>query len=145
MASEQLTPMIFEYNQKWWLLCNMAAAESNHLSTTLMAYYSENPLSDDWIAHKSNPLIFDCNTARNGGFLNADGSVPIRVRQNRGFDFYGKGLTLARITNLTPSAFSEEEIGEISPDFFKKIKGCHHIHSNGNYTVYDYLRIETLK
>ena len=137
--------MIFEYDGKWWLLCNMAIGGASDHSSTLMAFYSENPLSDDWIAHELNPLIFDSNIARNGGILDVNSRFPIRSRQKQGFNLYGTGLTLAKINNLTPSSFSEEEIGQISPDFFKKIKGCHHIHSNGNYTVYDYLRTESLK
>jgi len=137
--------MIFEFDGKWWLLCNMAIGGKSDHSSTLMAFYSENPLSDDWTAHELNPLIFDSNIARNGGILDFNSSFPIRARQKQGFNLYGTGLTLAKINNLTPSSFSEEVIGQISPEFFKKIKGCHHIHSNGNYTVYDYLRSESLK
>ena len=68
-----------------------------------------------------------------------------KKRQKQGFNSYGKGLTLAKITDLTPSSFREEEIAQIYPDFFKEIIGCHHIHNNGNYTVYDYVRTESLK
>ena len=137
--------MIFEFDGKWWLLCNMATGGKSDHSSTLMAFYSENPLSDDWTAHELNPLIFDSNIARNGGILDVNSSSPIRARQKQSFNLYGTGLTLAKINILTPSSFSEEEIGQISPEFFNKIKGCHHIHSNGNYTVYDYLRSESLK
>jgi len=130
-------PMIFKHNGKWWLLCNAGAKENTGHCSVLLAFYSETPLSDDWIAHKLNPLIFDSNIARNGGFLDVDSGFPIRARQKQGFNSYGKGLTLAKINDLAPSSFNEEEIGQISPDFFKGINGCHHIHCNGNYTVYD--------
>ena len=72
---EALDSIIFDYNGKWWLLSNMA--ERKNYFSILMAYYSENPLSDDWVPHKLNPLIFDSDIARNGGILDADSSFPI--------------------------------------------------------------------
>jgi hypothetical protein len=137
-------PMIFESHGKWWLLCNMNWGESTGFDSTLLAFYSDNPLSDDWTAHKLNPLIFDCNIARNGGILNIEGNSPFRVRQKQGFNSYGKGLSIAKIIDLTPTTFWEEKVVEIPLDFFKGIEGCHHMHSNGNYTVYDFLKIEPL-
>ncbi len=137
--------MIFENNQKWWLLCNMNIAGLADHSSTLYAFYNASPLADNWIAHKSNPLIYNSKIARNAGILNVGGKFPIRARQKQDFNAYGKSLTLARITELNQSSFKEEEIGRIYPDFFDKIVGCHHIHSNGAYSVYDYLKIDSLK
>ena len=137
--------MIFNFDGKWWLLCNMGIGGQSDRSSTLMAFYSENPLSDDWTAHELNPLSFDSNISRNGGILDANSRYPIRSRQRQGFNLYGESLTLAKIKDLAPVSFSEEEIGQISPDFFNKIEGCHHIHSNGKYTVYDYFKTESLK
>ncbi|MBW1649498.1 MAG: hypothetical protein JRJ44_02240 [Deltaproteobacteria bacterium] len=137
--------MIFEHNGKWQLLCNMNIAGQQDHCSTLYAFYNKSPLADNWTAHESNPLIFNSNIARNGGLLNVSGKIPIRVRQKQGFNFYGKSLTLAKITDLSPSSFKEEEIGRIYPDFFNKIIGCHHIHSNDVYSVYDYLKIDSLK
>jgi hypothetical protein len=131
--------MIFLHKQKWWLLFNVDGA------SLLYAFYSDNPLSDNWTPHKLNPLIFDSTIARNGGILNINGDSPIRVRQKQTFNFYGKSLTLSKIVNLTPSSFSEKNIGQILPDFFKNINGCHHIHSNEKFTVYDYVKTTSLK
>ena len=134
-----LDSMIFLHKQKWWLLFNVDGA------SLLYAFYSDNPLSDNWTPHKLNPLIFDSTIARNGGILNINGDSPIRVRQKQTFNFYGKSLTLSKIVNLTPSSFSEKNIGQILPDFFKNINGCHHIHSNEKFTVYDYVKTTSLK
>ena len=123
----------------------MATKGSIGVESQLYAYYSDNPLSDEWIAHDLNPLVFDSAIGRNGGILDIESKFPVRVRQKQGFNAYGCGITLARITDITPVSFSEQEIGQILPNFFPKIKGCHHIHSNGKYTVYDYVRTETLK
>ena len=137
--------MLFEYRSRWWLLTNLAAGGNSDHGSQLFAYHSENPYSDNWIPHEKNPLVFNGTIARNGGLLDAESGQPVRVRQKQGFNAYGAGLTLAQITELTPSTFREREIGQITPDFFRKIRGCHQFHSNGRYTVYDYVRRETMK
>jgi len=132
--------LVFEYEGKWWLLSNMGTEGNVDLCSTLMAFSSENPLSDDWSAHALNPLVFDSWLARNGGLLDVGSRCPVRVRQRHDFNVYGANLTFAKITDLTPVSFQEEEIGRISPDFFRGINRVHHMHSDGNYTVYDYAR-----
>ncbi|MDN5213841.1 hypothetical protein QQ020_17335 [Fulvivirgaceae bacterium BMA12] len=137
--------MIFNHHDQWWLLTNMTSKNNKDLCSKLYAYHGDNPLSDHWIAHEQNPLVFNSNVARNGGILNLKQDFPVRVRQKQGFDMYGASLTLARITDLTPSAFKEEKIGEVPPKFFPKIHGCHHIDSNNEFTVYDFVKKDRLK
>jgi len=135
--------MIFQQGSTWWLLSNMSAKGKEDGSSQLMAYSSDDPLAGSWQPHRKNPIIFDSTIARNGGILDRESRYPIRGRQKQGFNSYGDALTLARMTDLTPESYSEEEVGEILPHFFDGISRCHHIHSDGNYTVYDYLRIES--
>ena len=134
---EVVDTMIFFHNGKWWLLTNLKS------NLALIAYYSEDPLTGTWIPHEKNPLVIDSDISRNGGILDVSVGFPVRCRQKQGFNLYGASLTLARITDLTSNSFSEKNIGQILPNFFPKIKGCHHIHSNEKYTVYDYVRYET--
>tara|TARA_B100001057_G_scaffold499973_1_gene612771 strand:+ start:1406 stop:3088 length:1683 start_codon:yes stop_codon:yes gene_type:complete len=130
-----IDPSIFKYEDQWWLFYNILTGKDT--SSILMAYYSENPISQNWSPHKLNPIVFDSNIGRNGGFLQSKNS-SIRVRQKQGFNFYGKSFTLAKIKDLTSSTFKEQQIKEILPNFFNNISACHHMHSNGEYTVYDY-------
>ena len=130
-----IDPSIFKYEDQWWLFYNILTGKD--ASSILMAYYSKNPLSENWFPHKLNPIVFDSNIGRNGGFLQSKNSL-IRVRQKQGFNFYGKSFTLAKIKDLTSLTFKEHQIKEILPNFFNNISGCHHMHSNGEYTVYDY-------
>jgi hypothetical protein len=138
--------IIFEHENRWWLLCNTSIDGNSDYSATLMAFYSNSPLSNNWIPHTQNPLVFDSTIARNGGGLNltAD-TLPIRSRQRQGFNEYGEGFSLAQIDKLTPTDYQEREIARFTPEFFQNIKACHHIHSDGIYTVYDYMRWESLK
>ncbi|MEM7133570.1 MAG: hypothetical protein AAF702_45170 [Chloroflexota bacterium] len=136
--------MIFKDDNRWWLLCNKALAEDDKCGVMLMAYYSDDPLTDNWHAHQLNPLIVDDEIARNGGILEVTSSHPVRVRQKQGFNLYGKGMSMASITELSPSSYAETEIAQIYPHFFKAISGCHHMHSDGQYTVYDYVKLERI-
>ncbi|MBI4775002.1 MAG: hypothetical protein HY788_12625 [Deltaproteobacteria bacterium] len=134
--------MLFAHKERWWLFTNVAIKNSNDYDSQLFAYYTDHPLSEEWTPHKNNPLIFNSNIARNGGILDAGSDSPVRVRQKQGFASYGSGLTLAKIVDLSLSTYSEVEICEIVPHFYPRIKGCHHLFSNGRYTVFDYLRLE---
>lgn len=133
-------PMIFFHGGRWWLLCNRNISGSNDVCMTLWAYSSDSPLSGAWREHRANPLVYDSRTARNAGLLLAADGTPVRCRQKQDYYFYGRSLTLARIAELSPETFREEQIGEILPGFFKGISGCHHLHSDGTFTVYDYFR-----
>jgi hypothetical protein len=130
--------LIFNYDDKWWLLTNVPVnGDSNHCYQ-LNIYYTTDLINGDWVSHNHNPVLVDSMIARNGGIIFSDGQLPIRCRQKQGFDCYGKGLTLAKLTQLTRETFVEEQISEINPDFFDRIIGNHHLHSDGVYTVYDY-------
>lgn len=137
--------MVFEYDGRWWLLTNIATAGNKDHCSQLFGYYNSNPLSDEWNSHEQKPLIFDSNFGRNGGLIGVESNHPVRVRQKQSFNLYGSGLSFARITKLSPNAFKEDEIGQINPNFFPNIEGCHHIHSNYEYTVYDFARTERIK
>ena len=104
--------MMFEHEGKWWLLTNMILNENGIHSFQLFAFHSPHPLSEKWIAHERNPLVFDSEIGRNGGILDVDGKSPIRVRQKQGFNSYGSSLTLAEIVDLTTSSYREQEIGQ---------------------------------
>jgi len=135
--------MVFELEGRWWLLTTLATDGIRDHMSQLMAFYSDRPDSDEWCPHEMNPLIFDSTIARNGGILDATSGAPVRCRQKQGFNQYGEALSLSRILELTPSSFKEEHVGSVTPDFFPKLKGCHHMHSDDRYVVYDYLRLES--
>lgn len=127
--------IVLNQNGKWYLFTNTK-------DLGLISYHTDNPISGKWIPHSQNPLVLDSRISRNGGVVYDAAGTPIRCRQKQGFDLYGASLSLAKITCLSPTTFKEEEICEILPDFFPNIKGCHHIHSNGEYTVYDFMSIK---
>ena len=136
--------MIFYHNNMWWMMFSHSITGKNY-NSQLVAYHTKSdPINGNWIAHKNNPLINDSAISRNGGIMGLNSNRIIRGRQKQGFNIYGASLTLAEITDLTISSFTEKEICKVTPDFFSNIKGNHHFHSNGEYSVYDYFRNEIL-
>jgi hypothetical protein len=128
--------MIFQKNGLWWMLTNISQTEPHDCSSELYLYWATTPLTDDWKAHPQNPVVNDPLSARNGGLL-VDDLELVRVAQSPRIGSYGATARLFRITRLTPEEYAEEPVSNITPDFASGIRGSHHFHSNGIYSVWD--------
>ncbi len=131
-------PMLFEYNGTWWMLINIDPSNTGEHCSELQIFHADSPLSTDWIPHPMNPVIVDSNRARNGGLLK-DGDDLYRVSQRQGFDLYGEGAAVNRIVELTKTTYREEIVTNIDANFFPHARGTHHLHSNGQVTVFDFV------
>ncbi len=138
-------PTIFERDGIWWLFTNIDSIKVGDHCSELSIFYADDPLTDRWTAHPKNPIFVDSLKARNGGIL-FDGDLIFRVSQRQGFDQYGAGSGINRITHLSKTDYQEEAVFAVERNFFKNLIGTHHIHSNGKITVFDYLekvRVDT--
>jgi hypothetical protein len=129
---------IFEKDGTWWLFTNIDPTNVGDIFSELYIFFSDNPLTDKWTPHPMNPMFVDSMKARMGGILYDEGSV-YRVSQQQGFDMYGKSCALNHISHLSKTGYDENMVFKIEPNFFKRLKGTHHIHSNGKITVFDYV------
>lgn len=132
--------MLFEHEGIWWLFTNIDSSDINDHASELHIFYADSPFSDNWTPHPMNPVFVDSAVARNGGFLQS-GSSKFRISQLHGFDTYGTGFSINRITTLNKLSYSESRETSISPGFLKGIKGTHHLHSNGKVTAFDYVEM----
>jgi hypothetical protein len=136
---------IFERDGIWWLFTNIDSINVGDHCSELSIFYADDPLTDRWTPHPKNPIFVDSLKARNGGIL-FDGDLIFRVSQRQGFDQYGAGSGINRITHLSRTDYQEEAVFAVERNFFKNLIGTHHIHSNGKITVFDYLekvRVDT--
>jgi len=129
---------IFEKDGIWWLFTNIDPTNSDDFFANLYIFFSDNPLADNWTPHPMNPIFVDSTRARMGGILFNDGLV-YRVSQQQGFDTYGKSSTINHISHISRTEYAENMVYKIEPNFFKGLKGTHHLHSNGKITVFDYV------
>ena len=130
---------IFEKDGVWWLFSNIDPIQSGDHCSELSIFYSDDPLSDRWIPHPKNPVICNSLNARMGGIL-FDESGIYRVSQKQGIAQYGKASNINKIIDLSKTDYIEELIYTIEPNFFNNLKGTHHLHSNGEVTVFDFVK-----
>lgn len=131
--------MVFFRDGKWWMLTNIDPSDSGDYCSELYVFSSDSPLSTNWKPHKQNPIFVDASRARNGGLLLADGDY-YRVSQVQGFATYGKRSAINKIVELTDEHYREERVAELSANFQPGLIGTHHMHSNGQVTVFDYCK-----
>ena len=130
--------MLLRRDGLWWLFTNIDPLNSGDHCLQLSIFYSESLFSSEWHPHTQNPIFVDSSIARNAGIL-ADDNAVYRVSQHQGFDQYGKGSLVNRISILNKAEYLETFVMSIEPHFFNGLKGTHHIHSDGRYTVFDFI------
>ncbi|MDO5681541.1 MAG: hypothetical protein Q4G46_01760 [Propionibacteriaceae bacterium] len=131
--------LLFPHADKWWMLTNIDPSGQQRPGAELHVFSAPTLLTQDWTPHPQNPVVTDAQAARNGGILR-DGDDIYRVSQRIGFTTYGAGSTIRKITRLDDEVYAEVVVRNIDPDFMPGICGTHHLHSNGQWTVFDYLR-----
>jgi hypothetical protein len=130
--------MLFERGGRWWMLTNIDMSGTGDHCSELCVFWADNPLSGDWTALPGNPIFIDTAKGRNAGLL-FDGESHYRVAQKQGFERYGKAFSINRIEQLDCLAYKETEVYSVRPLFFPNLIGSHHMHSNGNVSVFDFL------
>ncbi len=133
--------MLFARDGRWWMLTNIDATGLGEFSAELSVFWSTDPLSQQWTPHPLNPVITDADRARNAGLL-IDADRLFRVSQRQGYDIYGKGARISEIVSLSESDYVEEAVVTIEPRFRDGIHGTHHMHSDGHYTVFDFVKLD---
>lgn len=126
---------LFYANGKWWLFANLAG-EDGSTWDTLNLYYSDDPLSEDWIPHPLNPIIQDVSSARPGGRIFFDGNNIIRPSQNS-LVRYGYSTKFNRVTTLSTEDYAEICDFEFLPSSMKGYFATHTYNFNENLTLID--------
>ena len=135
---------IFFFKDRWWLLTNIDSSEIGECCSELHVFYSDAFDSDAWTPHAKNPVIFDSERARNGGFFR-DGEKLFRVFQRHGFDQYGESMGIAQIKDLGTETYREETVSTIEPRFAPKILGTHTFSYYNGLLAIDFVKNERIK
>lgn len=128
--------MVFPAEGRWWMLTNIDPTGHGEHASELYVFHADSLETTGWTSHPLNPVVNDPSHGRNGGILCEDGAV-FRVAQRQGFEFYGAGSSIRRITALGPDRYAEELVSEIEPVFHKAALGIHHFHGSEGITVFD--------
>lgn len=129
--------VIFEDDGLWFLLTNTCSGKLNERNSELHIYYADNPLSENWIKSPENPIIFDSQKARNGGFF-IQNNKKYRVNQIHAKARYGVGFSINLIQKISAKQYIETEVSRVVPNFFSNLSGTHHFHANENFIAFDH-------
>lgn len=132
--------MLFEKLGKWWMFTNIDPVQGGDNCSELSIFYADSPLSNEWVAHSQNPVMIDSGKSRNGGLLRK-GERIFRVGQAQGYDVYGKRTSINEILILDEHHYEERCIKIVEPDFFENLGGTHHLFSNNEITVFDFVTV----
>jgi hypothetical protein len=134
---------IFYLNNKWWMLSNIDTGNLGDHCSELHLFFSDS-LDNNWSPHPLNPIFFSPLNARNGGLLIKNNDI-FRVFQVQGFDNYGESMSVAKIIEISEYNYKEEVVFDITPAFFKNLKGTHTFSNHSNLNAIDYSKFEKIK
>lgn len=135
---------IFFFKDRWWLLTTIDSSEIGDVCSELHVFYSGAFDSDAWTPHANNPVIFDSERARSGGFFR-DGEKLLRVFQRQGFDVYGESMGIAEIKELGVETYREQIVSRMEPRFVPKIIGTHTFSYHNGLLAIDFVKVEQVK
>ena len=118
---------------RWWMFAN-GAVPGGEINDELYLF-SADSLLGEWRPHRRNPIKSDVRGSRPAGrlFRRADGLYrPGQICA----PLYGAGITLNRVTRLTPDEYAEEETARIEPKEAGTL-GIHTFNRAGDLTVAD--------
>lgn len=134
---------LFGHDGRLWIAAGSQAFQSSSWDG-LSLYYADR-LEGPWTAHQLNPVVIDAAGARPAGPLWHDAHGALLRPAQDCTSGYGSGLTLKRVTELSPERFHEETASRIS-FAGSGILGPHTLGRAGGFEVVDvYARPGTLR
>lgn len=122
-------PSLLNYGGKWWLFAGKQVATAD----MLFLWSSDYP-QGPYVEHPDSPVVMDPSCARPAGPIFESKGELFRLGQdNRGS--YGNGITINKITELSPEIYREEYVAEIK---IKDLFGPHTLGIKSNSTVIDF-------
>jgi hypothetical protein len=121
---------------RWWMFANGAAGDSRVFDDELYLFHADRLLGD-WRPHARNPVKSDARCARPAGALfmrNGALHRPAQICVPR----YGAGLSINRVTRLTPHEYAERQTERFLPQ--GDVLGLHTMNRAGELTVVDLFR-----
>lgn len=127
---------LLEFNGKWWLFTNVVKPGGNAYDS-LYLYYSDSPISTQWIPHPLNPIVNDIKQARPAGRIFKRENSLIRPSQDCSAR-YGFATNFNRIDKLSETEYKETLLSRFTPpENNPQILATHTWNESGNLQVID--------
>jgi hypothetical protein len=132
-AFDGVDTTLFEHSGRWWAMCTRFSRGS---SLALHAYHAPSPRGP-FTAHALNPIVVDVASARPAGAPFVVDGVLYRLGQDCSRT-YGGAVVIARVDELTPSAYRETEVRRLTPATTGRYRdGVHTVSFAGDTIVLD--------
>lgn len=131
---EVFDPTVAEIDGRWWLFCGRGELGASSWDE-LHLFHAPTPFGP-WTPHRRNPVKSDVRSARPAGRLFQRGGQWYRPSQDCSVR-YGYGISINRITRLTPTEYEEVVVQHIAPDWAPNLIGTHTLNAAGRLTVID--------
>ena len=133
---EAVDSTLFFYKNTYWLFVGIAENTGVSTSDELFLFYSENPLSNNWIPHPQNPIVSDIRCARSAGKIFEDAGKIYRPAQDCS-NGYGYKVIVNQIITLNKMEYQEKEFHIIDPEYDSKLTGIHTFSHEKKLTMLD--------
>lgn len=127
---------IHKLNETYWMFTNLKKHKGAVKHVELYAFSTDNLVSGQWIEHPLNPVVTDIKTSRPAGCIFQKNNKLYRPSQDCSH-FYGYGLNIMEITQLTNSEYEEKLHHKIEPKWNKSIISTHTYNSADNMEIGD--------
>jgi len=115
-------PTLHRHGEHWYLFANVS--ESGGSTCDELFLFVADTLHGPYRPHPANPIVCDVRRARPAGRLFERDGRLIRPAQDCAPD-YGAAIVFNEVLELSPTAYREQPLSRIDPDWLPGLWGCH--------------------
>ena len=128
------------YHDGMWYLFTSTRRDCKKFGDRLDIFYTEDILNPNWQEHPKNPVCKGHQQLRMAGKPFKYQGKLVRPSQDS-LKRYGGNIELKEIVQLSPTAYQEQLITLILPDWNTQDDGCHTINVKDDFVVLDAIRL----
>ena len=128
------------YHDGMWYLFTSTRRDCKKFGDRLDIFYTEDILNPNWQEHPKNPVCKGHQQLRMAGKPFKYQEKLVRPSQDS-LKRYGGNIELKEIVQLSPTAYQEQLITLILPDWNTQDDGCHTINVEDDFVVLDAIRL----
>jgi hypothetical protein len=132
------------FHEGLWYLFTSTRRNCKKFGDRLDLFFTEDILTPNWQEHPQNPVCQGHQQFRMAGKPFIYNGKLVRPSQDS-LKRYGGNIELKEILELSPTAYKEQLLEVVLPDWKAEDDGCHTINAEENFVVLDAIRLSAKK
>lgn len=132
------------FHEGLWYLFTSTRRNCKKFGDRLDLFFSEDILTPNWQEHPQNPVCQGHQQFRMAGKPFIYNGKLVRPSQDS-LKRYGGNIELKEILELSPTAYKEQLLEVVLPDWNAEDDGCHTVNAEENFVVLDAIRLSAKK